>query len=128
MNRPRHSLSQWLSIALLLAICAIAVNFSACSSWEKQTYQLLAGYQGAINQAVADYQSGRIAQTPANYQLINRARDLDVAAVQAFETYAELKVAAQGASKIDAARQVVTTALDALPPVIADIERLIKGS
>lgn len=115
-----------LTFALLATVSALALCAFACSNWDQQTYQALAASKAAIDQAAADYNAGRIAQTPAAAAAITDARNAQSAAVKAFQVYAAAKVAAEPAATIEARQQAVMAALTLVPPAIAALRAAIK--
>ncbi len=110
----------------LFGVIVISILCAACSSWERQTYQTLAAARAVINQAVRGYQSGAIPRTPAAYGVIHRARLADEAAVQAFETYAELRLGSQNSNQIAAAQAMVKTLMRQLPAIMAPLDLLLR--
>lgn len=109
-----------LAIAPLIALIALG---SACSSWERQTYQYLSASKAIIDQAALDYNAGTIPRTATVRALIERTRAAQTAATESFEEYAVLKVSKQVTS-LAAQQQLVVQAVNAIPPLVAAIHAL----
>ncbi|MDP9267244.1 MAG: hypothetical protein M3P27_02830 [Acidobacteriota bacterium] len=116
MKKKLVVLSLVLSLVLLLA---------GCQSWEKATFQTLSGFKAAVDQAVADYNSGKIPRTKANAELIEKARSLDKTSVQAFYLYAVAKVLGDPEKDLPAKKQAVAGAIAKVITLAKDIKALL---
>lgn len=115
-------------LSVLLALSLVVVGLAACSSWERRTYQSLTASKVVIDQAAADFNAGVIARTPANRELIVKARAAQAAAVRTFEEYAVMKVSRQSTTLAEQ-QALVIRAVDQIPPLIAAIQALYaKGA
>lgn len=112
--------------ALLITVAGLALCAFACSNWDQQTYQTLSASKAVIDQAAADYNAGKIAQTAAARDAITKARQAQTAAVDSFEVYAAAKVAAAPNQTISAREQAVIAAVALLPPAIAALRAAMK--
>jgi len=111
------------------------VALMGCTNWEQDTYKTLAASQAVINQAQADYEASASApcapssvqclpHTTAVYTTINKAKDAQVTAVNAFMGYEEAKAAGGTTTSLQALQTDVTVALNVLPTIIADVKAL----
>lgn len=112
--------------ALLITVAGLALCAFACSNWDQQTYQTLSASKAVIDQAAADYNAGRIAQTASARTAITKARQAQTAAVDAFQIYAAAKIAAAPDQTIAAREQAVVAAVALIPPVLAALRAAIK--
>ena len=116
-----------------LAVLLIVTAGFGCSSWERQTFQLLAADKGLIDQAFDDYNSGKISNTPAIHDLLNTAKSKHNDVTQLFLSYVQAEQqaksqCAQGCKDALAKQQaLVVAALQELVPIIASIQGLISS-
>ena len=111
------------------------------ANWEQQTQAGLAASQAVINQAQTDYEASAaqpagscaavtvacIPHTPASYTAINQAKQAQTLAVQAMETYEQLKASNAGATQLAAAQNDVATLLADIPPIITEVKALYSS-
>jgi hypothetical protein len=106
-------------ITAALALTLIAFCTVACNSFERTTYQTLATSKAVIDQAQTDYEARTIPHTQPVYAAINKAKQGQTTAVDAFLTYEQVK---QAKGDVNAQQQVVVVALSRLPVLISDIK------
>ena len=123
---------------VLLAIIAFAI--AGCSSWEKSIYKTLYANSAVIDQAFDDFNSGKIAQTTANRDLLEKAKGINNGGAAAFKLYWKTKAdvtdllgknsitKSEYTSRLAAARQAVVDVISELPGLIAQIKALHSGS
>lgn len=114
----------WRSSLLAVALLS-ALALTACSNWDRTTYQTLAASKAVVDQASADYVAGHIPQTAQARQAIDAARQVQTAAVEAFKTYEMAKLAGKQATGLEQKRQQVIAILDQLPQVLDPVQKLI---
>lgn len=114
----------------LIASCIFA---TACTSWERSTFQALSVSKVTFDTAQDLYEKGCPAPTgtlaciPHNvlaYNTINNAKAIQVDAEQAMFSYEKIKETKGTASALTAQQQVVSSILVKLPQLIAQIKAL----
>lgn len=124
-NPSQSNLMAKAPVLLLVAALGVAsVGLGGCSNWERQTYQTLAATQATINQAQDDYEAGTLPHNELAFEAVNKAKDAQKLAVQAFAAYEQLKQAKGSQTAIDAQQQIVAQALGLLPGLIVDVKAL----
>ena len=119
MRRARRTI---LSTLVVLALFSLA-----CSNWESTPYQSLAASKATIDLAATDYNAGKLPKTAEVKSIIEQARQLQTAAVHAFEAYAVGKVVGDPSATLDQKRQAVVTAAGEVMTVVAEISNLYSG-
>lgn len=108
-----------------VVMCAIVLlGLTACSNWERSTYQSLSASKAVVDQAQADYESKALPRTVLVYNAINAAKDAQTAAVQAFAAYEQLKATGAEDTRLRGQQAVVDAALQRIPPLIAALKAL----
>jgi hypothetical protein len=102
----------------------LAISMTACSSWERTTFQTLSASKAVLDTAQADYTSRTIPQTHCAYDIINDGKAAQTAAVDAMVVYEQLK-ATKGS--LTAQEAIVTADLVALAPMVVQIQALIAN-
>lgn len=117
-------------LAILLAAGAslAIVTLTGCNNFERDAFQTLSASQAVINQSQADYESGAIAKTQAAYAAINKAKAMQVLAVQAMATYENIKATKGTESALAAQQQVVTNFLTELPALVTAVKALYSST
>ena len=113
-----------IAISVASTLVILMIFAAACNDWERTTYNTLATSKAVIDQAQADYQSGKIPQTMAAYKTINDAKALQATLVQSFATYQSMKAAKATSTALSAQQQIVASALTNLPKLVADVKAL----
>lgn len=109
----------------LVLLAALLIPFIAgCTNWERSAYQSLAASKAAIDQAQADYESGKLPHSQPVYDAVNKAKAAQTLAVNALVTYEQMKATGASTSALAAVQADVETALAALPTILADIKAL----
>lgn len=111
-------------LALLSIWLALPLAIVGCTSWERTTYQTLAASKAAIDQAQADYESGKLPHSQTVYDAVNKAKAAQTLAVNSMVTYEQMKATGASQSALQTAQNDVTIALQALPTILADIKAL----
>jgi hypothetical protein len=123
-------------LVLLLVISTLAMSLimTGCSDWEHQTYKVLSADKAVVDQAVADYNAGKIPQTTVDREIVDKARAAHNTAVQAFAEYERLQATLKATNagpgsdayaKAEQARQVAIQALSDLPALIEALKPLL---
>ena len=112
------------SVLIFLVAALAFVGLCGCNTWERTTFQTLSASKATIDQAQADYESGKIKQTAASFKAINDLKASQTAAVQAMVTYESIKAAKGSAIALDAQQQIVAAALAQIGPLIAAVKGL----
>lgn len=124
-NPSQSNLMAKAPVILLMAALGVAsVGLGGCNSWERQTYQTLAATQATINQAQDDYEAGTLPRNELSFEAVNKAKEAQKLAVQAFAAYEQLKQTKGSQTALDAQQQIVSQALGLLPSLIVDIKAL----
>ena len=114
-----------LGIFLLIAMLPLCLLASACSSWERTTFQSLSASKAVIDQAAIDYNTGAIPKSSTNQALITQARNAQTTAVDSMVAYEGIKTsAASNTSGLSAQQATVDAALAAIVPLVAQIKAL----
>jgi hypothetical protein len=105
---------------LAVAIVGLAM-LTGCNSFERDTFNSLAASKAVIDQAQADYTSGKIKETSCSYALINDAKAAQTAGVNAMVVYEQEK-----AAKTDLTAQTATVVgvVAGLPVLVTEIKAL----
>ena len=119
-------------IIFLMALCA---TLCGCTTWEQTTYKTLAASDAVINQAQADYEAS--AATPcatgavnclphsaAVYNVVTKAKQIQVTAVNSMITYEEAKAVGGTTANLNGLEADVDVAIQQLPTLITDIQAL----
>lgn len=115
--------------ALLVgALLMGSISLAGCSDFERRAYQTLAASKAVVDQAQADYESGKIAKTQTAYDAINKAKDAQTAAVKVFQDYETAKLIIKSGGDLSAQQQAVADAIAELGPTIAAVKNLYKGA
>lgn len=109
---------------ILLAALLIPFAIAGCTSWERAAYQTLAASKATIDQAQADYESGKLPHSKPVYDAVNKAKEAQTLAVDAMVTYEQAKATNAGQTALAKAQNDVTVALEQLPAILADIKAL----
>lgn len=132
-----------LGVLLLLVLLSLSALL-ACTNWERQTYQTLRASKSVIDTAATDYNAGAIVQTSTNKEAIEKARQVQSAAVVAFRDYwclahpakalpAGVEVSAGPCTAldpnetVDELQQKTAIALAAIPEAVATIKALARS-
>jgi len=114
-----------LSVIALFLLLPALVALSGCTKWERTTFQALSASKSVIDQAGVDYNAGTILQTSTNEAIITQARNAQTTAVDAMETYEEIKTSASTTTAgLSSQQAVVETSLAAIVPLVAQIKAL----
>lgn len=108
----------------ILVFLTLAMYSLGCSGWERTSFQALATSKATIDQAQADYESGKLPHTTATYNAINAAKDAQTVAVNQLVAYEGAKAAGKTGNDLAIAEAQVTAAMADLPPLIAAIKAL----
>lgn len=119
------SASKYGGLLPLMVLAFLLVPFLAgCTNWEKAAYQSLAASKAAIDQAQADYESGKLPHSVPVYDAVNKAKAAQTFAVDALVTYEQMKATGASAGALATAQADVETALASLPTILADVKAL----
>jgi hypothetical protein len=147
-------ITNWTKVSGVLALCLVlpagALLTGCVSSWDQTTYESLSASKALIDCAVAGYnhfdtdirsscaadpqdaafdpQTFYIPQTGAAQQAVEKARQIQVAAVEAFAAYAVAKVAKSDAATLQAKEAAVITYLNQLPALVSAVRGLMGKS
>lgn len=147
-------IASWTKVSGVLAFCLVlpACSFLAgcVSSWDQTTYASLAASKSLIDCAVAGYnhfdadirnscaadaqdaafdpQVFYLPQTHDAQQAVEEARQIQVAAVEAFSAYAVARVAKDPTATVQAKQAVVTAYLGQLPTLLNAVRTLMGKS
>jgi len=131
IETPEGSISQTTiktsSVVLVAALLLGSVSLAGCNDWERRTYQTLAASKAVIDQAQADYESGKIPHTEPVYAAVNKAKDAQKSAAQAFLEYEQLKLIVKSGGNLPEKQQAVSDALVQLGPLVAVVKALYTG-
>jgi len=133
-------------VVFALVLPMVALNTGCVNSWEKTTYATLSVSKTAIDCAVAGYNhfdadirrscaadpgdpafdptKFYLAQTRENQQYVEKARQAQVLAVEAFEAYAVAKVARDSSQSIAQKEAAVVSLLAQLSPLLDAVRGL----
>jgi uncharacterized lipoprotein YehR (DUF1307 family) len=120
-------------IALAFVLTLIVGATGCQDSWERTTFQTLSASKKILDDTSAAYRNGYVDEvgkrTPfprneASYKAITALGDAQNAAVQAFATYEQLKLASNDKSAIARAKVDVEVALARLPALVAAVRQL----
>ena len=109
---------------LLAAIVIGVIGVIGCNDFERTTYQTLSASKTVVDQVAADYNAKKIPTTEAAFKAVTALRAAQTTAVNAMIEYETIKAAKGSASALAAQQQIVTSALAALPPLIASAKAL----
>ncbi len=134
------------AVVVTMLLPLLAGNIGCVSSWERDTYATLATSKAVIDCAVAAYNrfDGDIRhacaadpndphfdpaalylpQTRETQQLIEKARQVQIASVDAFQAYAVAKVAHSNSATIAEKQAAVISSLQQLPALLSAIRAL----
>ena len=113
------------AVMILFCLLIPACLISACSNWERDTFQALSASKAVIDQAGTDYNAGTIAKSATNEAIITQARNAQTTAVDAMATYEEIKAtAASNTTGLSQQQAIVQTALAAIVPLVVEIKAL----
>jgi uncharacterized protein (UPF0333 family) len=112
------------SLAFCVMAIVIAIGFFGCNDFERTTYQTLSASKATIDQIAADYNAGKIKETPAAFKAITDLRAAQTVAVNAMVEYETIKAAKGSQSALQAQQSIVANALAALPPLIVSAKAL----
>jgi hypothetical protein len=149
-NQP-VGIANWTRISGLVACCLILPALTGCvSSWDQTTYASLAASKALIDCAVAGYnhadtdirnscaadpqdpafnpQAFYLPQTSDVQQAVDKARQIQVAAVEAFAAYAVAKVGKDPAATLQQKQTAVMGFLVQLPALVNVIRTLMGKS
>jgi hypothetical protein len=147
-------ITNWTRVSGALAFCVVlpasALLAGCVSSWDQSTYESLAASKALIDCAVAGYnhfdadirsscaanpqdaafdpQTFYIPQTGAAQQAVEKARQIQVAAVEAFAAYAVAKVGKSDTATLQAKEAAVITYLNQLPALVSAVRGLMGKS
>lgn len=128
-SSPSSSINTKALAILLAAGASLALGvLTGCTNFEREAFQTLSASQAVINQSQADYESGAIKQTQASYAAINKAKAMQVLAVQAMATYENIKATKGTQAALVAQQQVVESFLTQLPALVAAVKALYSNS
>lgn len=133
--RKTHSLfsTKAQKIGALLTSCVLMFALAGCDTWERATIKTLSADKGWIDQAFDDYNSGRIANTPAIHDLLITARAKHNDVTQLFLSYVRLEQVAQKncdqacKDNLTKASDLVNAGLDELKGILTSLQDLIQG-
>ena len=115
------------NIIALFALGFTLGVLTGCTNWEQDTFKSLAASKAVIDQAQTDYEARTIPHTTPVYAAITNAKNAQAVAVNGLLAYEELRTANGTAGALGAQQQLVITALNQLPPLIASIKTLYAG-
>ena len=130
---PGPNLSSKIPLVLLAALI-LPLSLTGCpQGWEQQAQAALAGSKATIDGAQAAYEASAkqpcsavtapcIPHTPPAYLAINQAKAGQTAAVDAMETYEQLKATNAASAALQKAQSDAAQALAAIPKLIADVK------
>jgi len=144
-------IADWTKISGVLILCAIlptsALLTGCVSSWDRSTYASLAASKALIDCAVAGYnhfdadirhacasdpedpafdpQQFYLPQTHDAQQAVEKARQIQVAAVEAFAAYAVAKVAKDKTATLQEKQAAVIAYLEQLPTLLNTVRGLM---
>ncbi|MCU1333896.1 MAG: hypothetical protein JWM08_2888, partial [Candidatus Angelobacter sp.] len=152
---PQGRLTDWSKITSVLAFCVVipasALLTGCVSSWDRTTYASLAASKALIDCAVAGYnhfdadirhacaadpqnatqdaafdpQTFYLPQTRAAQQAVEKARQAQVAAVDAFAAYAVAKVAKDKSATVQEKQMAVVGLLEQFPALLNAVRGLM---
>ncbi len=146
-----NRITGWNKLTSVLLACAILPSvtlLSGCfNAWERETYATLAASKSGIDCAVAGYNrfdadirhdcaadpadpafdpsAFYLPQTREAQQAIEKARQVQIAAVQAFEAYAVAKLARDKTVSLAEKQAAVVTCLEQLPDLLNAVRALM---
>lgn len=100
-------------IIITLAACLL---LAGCTNWERDTFNSLAASKAVIDTAQKDYTSGTIKETACTYAVINKAKTVQIAAVNSMVVYETAKNSSTQAA--------ATLAVSDIVPLIAEVKTL----
>lgn len=112
------------AIAALISLLAIG-GLTGCNDFEKTTFQTLAASQALINGAYTAYEARTIPRTADTEAIIQKARAIDKAAVEAMVTYESMKAAKGTQSTLQAQQAIVLAALEQLPAILQSVQAIL---
>lgn len=108
----------------LLALPLVLIALAGCDDFERSSFKTLSASKVVVDTAQSDYESGAIPKNNCSYSLINSAKGIQIAAVNALAVYdAEKKAGKNVATQTT----LITTELIQLAPVVVKIESLIAN-
>ena len=142
----RHS--RHTSLLHTVLLCAALLLSGCFNSWERDTYATLAASKRVIDCAVAGYNhfdadirqactadpadpqfdpaTFYLPQTPESQQVIEQARQAQIATVNAFDAYAVAKLAKDPSATLAEKQAAVVEYLDQLPALVRAVAELKK--
>lgn len=105
----------------IFASLALVLCLAGCTDFERTSFQTLSASKAVIDEAQADYESSKIPHNSCSYTVINDAKAIQTAAVNAMEVYEEQKAAG---NDLTAQTAVVTTELLTLPAIVVQVKSL----
>lgn len=112
--------------ALLAGLLLCVTLCTACSSFERTTFQTLSTSKALLDQAQADYESKVLPHTTATYNVITKGKTIQKDAVDAMVTYETYKATKTGS--LSSQQAAVIVILVQLPTVLADVKALYGGA
>ncbi|HXF12240.1 MAG TPA: hypothetical protein VN517_03745 [Terriglobales bacterium] len=107
-----------------LAITLLAFCVLGCTDFERTSFQTLSASKAAIDTAQADYEARTIPHNACSYAIINDAKGIQTAAVDALQVYDKVRVAK---GDLTAETAVVSASLLQLAPVVVKVQSLITN-
>lgn len=112
------------TLMLAFAIGLIGLSLTGCTDWEREAFKSISASKAVIDQAQADYQSGKIPQNDRDYTIITKAKQVQNTAVDGLEMYEHLREAKGTDQQLSAQQAAVTELLGQLPALIVDVRAL----
>jgi len=113
----------------LALIFSLVIFTTGCDNWERTTFKTLSASKAVIDAAQADYEVGvKIPHNQAAYDVINKAKDIQTAAVNSFQLSHGVSLAVGSTQDNITKAQLATDAIvSQLPPLIVSIKALYGG-
>ncbi len=112
---------------LLASLTLMLFTVAGCSNWERQTFQALSASKAVIDQAQADYETGKLPHSQLTYDAVNKAKAAQTSAVEGMITFEQLKATNATAGALAKAQGDVAVILADLPGLITAIKSLYGG-
>jgi hypothetical protein len=109
----------------LLLSAALVLCLTACTDFERTSFRTLSASKAVIDTAQADYEAHMIPHNACAYAIINDAKGVQIAGVDALLTYDNI-LKAKG--DVTAQTAVVTATLIQLAPVVLKVQSLISNT
>lgn len=115
-------MKRYIAKALLAAL--VCLPLTACSGFERNTFNTLSSSKAVLDDAQAKYEASTIPHNQCAYSIINNGKAAQTVAVNAFLTYEQVKTAN---GNVAAQEAVVVADLAALAPLVAQVTTMVSN-